>query len=233
MPNKYKVLGLDSSATLDDITKRYRQLALQHHPDRNLEDQKPAHENFTKISAARDELVSLLSNLSVSNPEQAPDAQAQEEHQRSSSFSPEKANQSLANILETLTDLDTSLNDILSFFIRQVTPHHNVAIRTDLSSMRYQVLKAHTKQEVLLGEFRAFIGTGAKWNGSEVVADLRKRLKELVGLVRLMRRAVRQFTRTLETLQDDEDDREEFAELLGRLLKRTEENEPRGGRSDI
>lgn len=48
----YKELGIDKSATSDDIKKAYRKLALKYHPDRNPSDKKKAEERFKKISEA-------------------------------------------------------------------------------------------------------------------------------------------------------------------------------------
>lgn len=49
----YEVLGLGKSATLDEIKKRYRELALQFHPDRVPHEQKKeAEEKFKDISEA-------------------------------------------------------------------------------------------------------------------------------------------------------------------------------------
>jgi curved DNA-binding protein len=48
----YKILGLEKNASLDDIKKAYRKLALKHHPDRNPADKKKAEEQFKKISEA-------------------------------------------------------------------------------------------------------------------------------------------------------------------------------------
>jgi curved DNA-binding protein len=48
----YKILGLDKNASLDDIKKSYRKLALKYHPDRNPSDKKRAEEQFKKISEA-------------------------------------------------------------------------------------------------------------------------------------------------------------------------------------
>ena len=48
----YKVLGLEKTASADDIKKAYRKLALKHHPDRNPENKKTAEEKFKKISEA-------------------------------------------------------------------------------------------------------------------------------------------------------------------------------------
>lgn len=48
----YKILGLEKNASLDDIKKAYRKLALQYHPDRNPSDKKKAEEQFKKISEA-------------------------------------------------------------------------------------------------------------------------------------------------------------------------------------
>lgn len=47
----YSILGLPKGASLEDIKKSYRKLALQYHPDRNPGDKK-AEETFKKISEA-------------------------------------------------------------------------------------------------------------------------------------------------------------------------------------
>src|SRR3977135_3744974 len=47
----YDVLGVSHSATADDITKAYRKLARQHHPDRNPGD-KAAESRFKAVGAA-------------------------------------------------------------------------------------------------------------------------------------------------------------------------------------
>jgi molecular chaperone DnaJ len=49
----YKVLGVPESASQKDITKAYRKLARQHHPDANPDDPK-AEERFKEVSAAYD-----------------------------------------------------------------------------------------------------------------------------------------------------------------------------------
>jgi curved DNA-binding protein len=48
----YKLLGVDKSASVDDIKKAYRKLALKFHPDRNPSDKKRAEEKFKGISEA-------------------------------------------------------------------------------------------------------------------------------------------------------------------------------------
>ena len=47
----YAVLGVSASATQEEIKKRYRRLAKQHHPDSNKSDPKSA-ERFKEISEA-------------------------------------------------------------------------------------------------------------------------------------------------------------------------------------
>ncbi|KPK96738.1 MAG: molecular chaperone DnaJ, partial [Omnitrophica WOR_2 bacterium SM23_72] len=49
----YEVLGVKKSASLDEIKKAYRELALRHHPDRVPHEQKKeAEEKFKEISEA-------------------------------------------------------------------------------------------------------------------------------------------------------------------------------------
>ena len=47
----YEVLGVERSASEDDIKKAYRKLAIKYHPDKNPGD-KEAEEKFKEISAA-------------------------------------------------------------------------------------------------------------------------------------------------------------------------------------
>ena len=51
----YKVLGLDSLATMDEIKAAYRALAMKYHPDRNPGD-KAAEDKFKEIQTAYDVL---------------------------------------------------------------------------------------------------------------------------------------------------------------------------------
>jgi curved DNA-binding protein len=48
----YKILGIDKNASVEDIKKAYRKLALKYHPDRNPADKKKSEEQFKKISEA-------------------------------------------------------------------------------------------------------------------------------------------------------------------------------------
>ena len=47
----YEVLGVDKSASTDDIKKAYRKLAMKYHPDRNPGD-KTAEEKFKEVGEA-------------------------------------------------------------------------------------------------------------------------------------------------------------------------------------
>lgn len=48
----YRVLGVDRSASDQEISKAYRKLALKHHPDRNPDDTEAAEESFKRIAEA-------------------------------------------------------------------------------------------------------------------------------------------------------------------------------------
>lgn len=51
----YKILGIDKTATADDIKKAYRKLARTHHPDLNPND-KEAHKKFQQLNEANEVL---------------------------------------------------------------------------------------------------------------------------------------------------------------------------------
>ena len=51
----YKILGVERSATQDEIKKAYRKLAMKYHPDKNPGDKK-AEEKFKDINEAHEVL---------------------------------------------------------------------------------------------------------------------------------------------------------------------------------
>merc|ERR1712224_753339 len=48
----YEVLGVEKTATADEIKKSYRKLAIRWHPDKNPNNKEEAEEKFKEISAA-------------------------------------------------------------------------------------------------------------------------------------------------------------------------------------
>jgi hypothetical protein len=61
MSNPYKVLELPASATLEDVKKAYRRLALRYHPDKNPDAVGKAHKEMVKVNAAYEQLTGQLS----------------------------------------------------------------------------------------------------------------------------------------------------------------------------
>lgn len=55
----YKILGVSKSASVKEIKKAYRKLALQLHPDRNQDDPK-AQDKFADLGAAYEVCMCLL-----------------------------------------------------------------------------------------------------------------------------------------------------------------------------
>src|ERR1044072_2739782 len=49
---EYEVLGVDRTATDDDLKKAYRKLALKYHPDKNPDDRRAAEERFKELAEA-------------------------------------------------------------------------------------------------------------------------------------------------------------------------------------
>ena len=56
----YKVLELDTNATLKQIKDRYRELALKWHPDRNKTGKEQATKKFTKINEAYEKIIEYV-----------------------------------------------------------------------------------------------------------------------------------------------------------------------------
>ena len=56
----YKVLELDTNATLEQIKAKYRELALKWHPDRNKTGKEQATKKFTKINDAYEKIIEYV-----------------------------------------------------------------------------------------------------------------------------------------------------------------------------
>ncbi len=72
MLNNYQILGLNSNASDSEVKRRYKQLALKYHPDKN--ETPDASEKFQKISDAYNSIINRKSeptnNLRQINPEE-------------------------------------------------------------------------------------------------------------------------------------------------------------------
>jgi molecular chaperone DnaJ len=53
----YDILGVSKNASLEEIQKAYRSLAIKYHPDKNLDNKDEAEKKFKEISAAYDSLI--------------------------------------------------------------------------------------------------------------------------------------------------------------------------------
>lgn len=54
--NYYEILGVSKTATIEEIKAAYKKLALQYHPDRNINNKEEAEKKFKEINAAYDVL---------------------------------------------------------------------------------------------------------------------------------------------------------------------------------
>lgn len=62
----YEVLGIDKSASDDEIKKAYRKIAIKYHPDRNP-DNKEAEEKFKEAAEAYDYCATLRRDSSTTS----------------------------------------------------------------------------------------------------------------------------------------------------------------------
>lgn len=63
----YEILSVPQNASQDDITNAYRKLALVHHPDKNIDNQKEAEEKFKPIVTAYEILKDEVKKLNYDN----------------------------------------------------------------------------------------------------------------------------------------------------------------------
>lgn len=59
----FDTLGLDDLATLEEVQKKYKKLALKYHPDKNPDDRQTAHEKMTELNVAYEALVEHFTSV--------------------------------------------------------------------------------------------------------------------------------------------------------------------------
>lgn len=65
MNNNYQTLGLNSDATIDEVKKAYKKLAIKYHPDKNSSSEAP--EQFRKITEAYNNIINPNSQIDLNN----------------------------------------------------------------------------------------------------------------------------------------------------------------------
>merc|ERR1712159_342843 len=65
----YSTLGIDKTATTQQIKKSYRKLAMEHHPDKSRGDKAAAEKKFAKIAEAYEVLSDPQKRQSYDNPQ--------------------------------------------------------------------------------------------------------------------------------------------------------------------
>jgi hypothetical protein len=247
MSNSYTVLGLDVSATLQDVKKAFRKLALQHHPDKNAENPEKAHEAMVEVNTAYEHLTGLLSGSSASNSASAgprnsssgyqsgkrrnpqPPTQPQPQPRPLGIRTPQDLQRGVSETLSTLGRVGKSMEALINFFQDPAGPLRHGKVSTGLLALGRHILKADEVTKSLSEHIRQAAGSCDEWPQSRwsdaIIFSFR--VRGLANHTRLVEGMLKGLNKWVEDFKKGEQtDQNEFAKLLVSYHKLLRQSRP-------
>lgn len=218
MADPYTVLGVDPSATWEDVKRAYRKLALRYHPDKNPQSSENAHKAMSKINTAykqlEEELSGSTSPASTHRPTQCRNQggrsgrPARPERDRLST----ELEKALDMNYVVITRLEERIEDLLFFFQDNLeNPSQPASSKMDLKRLRRRIHDARCETDRISAAFEMGESSGLV-NLCERNNEVARRILTIKASINSLDKWVRSFMKSKKIAEQD------FAELLASLL---------------